>query len=145
MAVSASNTAMSGYRGTVRIATFDDGIGAVDEVAEVKKWTFTAKCDLHAYASNFTGGWKERVAGTADGSGSLECVWNDPTVLAQLRPGTKIYLELWYDAVSVPQSRWQMIAFTENFKHEVNMDTGDIVGFSCDFQTHGIWVEPGAA
>lgn len=116
----------------------DVKIGAT-QVCEVCKWSFTPKANNPSYASNKTGGYKARVAGIKDGSGSIEGKY-DPAnpIMATLDVGTLVTLKLYLTATvfySVP-------SIIDSLKIDVDLDTGDFVSFTADFSTNGAWTNP---
>ncbi len=125
---------ISGKDGDVKIGS--------TQIAEITKWGFNPKANVPKYASNKTGGYKAAVAGIKDGSGSLEGKW-DPAIPATtvIAPGTSVTLKLYINATQF----WSVPSIIEGFKHDVDLDTGEIVSWSADFQTNGAWTDPVAA
>lgn len=116
----------------------DVKIGAT-QVCEVCKWGFTPKANNPSYASNKTAGYKARVAGIKDGSGSIEGKY-DPAnpIMSTLDVGTLVTLKLYLTATvfySVP-------SIIDSLKIDVDLDTGDFVSFTADFSTNGAWTNP---
>jgi len=122
---------ISGKDGDVKIAS--------TQIAEITKWSWNPKANVPKYASNKTAGYKAAVAGVKDGSGSMEGKW-DPAIpaTAVIAPGTSVTLKLYINATQF----WSVPSITEGFKHDVDLDTGEIVGWSCDFQSNGAWTDP---
>jgi predicted secreted protein len=123
--------AISGSGGDVKIAG--------TQIAEIKKFSLTLKAELHAYASNKTAGWKERVGGTKDWSVSLEGVW-DPAdkAIAVLLPGTEVDLSMLTDA----NDTFLGPAIVENWKIEVDIDGGGLVTWTAEAQGNGELIVP---
>lgn len=122
---------VSGQFGDVKIGS--------TQVAETCKWNFSPKSNNPAYASNKTGGYKARVAGIKDGSGSIDGKY-DPAepIMAVLDVGTEVTLKLYLTATvfySVP-------SIIDTLKINVDIDTGDIVSWTADFSTNGAWTNP---
>jgi hypothetical protein len=122
---------ISGKDGSVLVAS--------TPVAEITKWTFNAKSNNPAWASSDSAGYKKRVAGVKDGSGSIEMKY-DPSnsFLAQADVGTSATLKLYINATkffSVP-------AIFDSYDFEVDLDDGDVVGVSADFSANGAWTNP---
>jgi hypothetical protein len=119
----------------------DVKIGAT-QIAEITKWSFNPKANIPKYASNKTGGYKKAVVGVRDGAGSIEGKW-DPAIPATsvVAPGTLVTLKLYINATQF----WSVPSAIEGFKHDVDLDTGEVVGWSADFQTDGAWTDPVAA
>jgi hypothetical protein len=117
------------------------GTGTPVQVAELTKWGFNPKCATSAWASNRSGGYKRRVAGNKDGSGSIEGKW-DPAVpiTDMLEEGTEVTLNL----VITGTQKYLVPAIIEGIKLDVDLDSGDVVGWSADFSTNGSWTKPTA-
>jgi hypothetical protein len=99
--------------------------------ANVTSWSFNPTSNNPAFATESTGGYKDRVAGIQDGSGSIEGKWDgsaDFTVGAEvtmtLSDGTNSY--------SVP-------AIIDSYSVEVNATDGEPVSWSADFSINGAW------
>lgn len=127
------------------------GIGAVSgggvkvgatTIAEVKNWSFNPKSNNPAYSSNKTGGYKERVAGVKDGSGSLEGVWDPADMfIAVIDVGTEVTLDLFITATQ----KFVVPAIIDDYDFTVDMDEGEIVGWTANFSTNGAWTNPVSA
>lgn len=122
---------VSGAYGDVKIAT--------TQVSEIKKWTFNPKANVAKYASNKTAGYKKSVAGVKEGSGSLECVW-DPAIPPNtvINVGTSVTLKLYTTATQF----YQVPAVIADFSIVVDLDTGDPVGYTANFEADGQWTDP---
>lgn len=109
------------------------------QVTELTKWGFNPKCGTSAWASNRSGGYKKRVAGNKDGSGSMEGKW-DPTapITDMLEEGTEVTLNL----VITGAQKYIVPAIIEGIKLDVDLDSGDVVGWSADWSTTGPWTKP---
>lgn len=108
-------------------------------ICEIMKWSFNPKCNVPAYASNKTSGYKRRVAGVKDGSGSMEGAWDPATpAITVIDPGTGATLRLYINATQY----YDVPAVIESFKLDVDVDTGEIVKWSADFGTNGAWTNP---
>ena len=126
-------SAISGKNGDV----VKDGVS----ICETTKWDFTAKANNGSgYASNCSNGAKRRKGGTTDASASLEGKW-DPgspvygTGAGQLKEGTEVVLYLYLDD-------YQYIEFpavVDDFKWTVDMDSGDIIGWTCALSEMDAW------
>jgi hypothetical protein len=122
---------VSGQYGDVKIGS--------TQISEVSKWSYNPKVTIHAYSSNKTGGYKKKVAGIKDGTGSIEGIY-DPAnpIMATIDIGTAVTLKLYLTATvfySVP-------AIISSLKLDVDIDTGDFVKYSSDFEATGAWTNP---
>lgn len=127
-------SAISGKGGDIRLGTTSPV-----QFCEVTKWSFNPKSNNNSYASNCSGGFKRRVAGTKEGSGTVDGKW-DPTAppTDALDVGDSITLNLHYNATQ----KWIVPAVVDSMRIDVDMDSGDIVGWSIDFSSDGAWTKP---
>lgn len=111
------------------------------QVSELTKWTFNPKTNCPAWASNKSGGFKKRVAGIRDASGSLEGKW-DPTnpITSGLQDGAMVTLNL----ITMAGSQFTVPAIIEGLKVDVDIDSGQPVAWSADFSITGPWTAPTA-
>jgi len=106
-------------------------------VAEVTRWRFQKDAATRRYASNATGGSKRSLPGVQSGGGTIEFKFDlsAPSPVAQ---GTAVTLLLYLDAThfySVP-------AVVKTVKLLVDIDTGEAIGGTTEFETDGPWTEP---
>jgi hypothetical protein len=108
-------------------------------VAEIMKWNFNPKSNNPAYASNKTGGYKQRVPGIKDGSGSLDFKL-DPvnTIWATMDVGQEMTLNL----LIVGTQKYVVPSIVDDLKLSVEIDTGEVVGGTIGFSTNGAWTNP---
>ena len=105
--------------------------GSVGSYAEITDWSLSLSSNNSSYASSDTAGWKKRVAGTKDVSGSMSGKWNGT---AQVAAGDEISgLVLNLDATQ----SYTMDACIDTFNIEVDIDDGEIIGWSADFSIRG--------
>ena len=123
--------AFSGKDGKVRIGASD--------LAEITGWTFNPTSNNPSWASSSTGGYKTRVAGVKDGSGSIEGKYDktDP-IDDSIKEGDCVTLELFQDATR----KFIVPAIIEGMTFEQDMDDGEVVSWSADFATTGAWTYP---
>lgn len=124
---------ISGMNGDVKIGS--------TSIFEICKWGFNPKANVAKYASNKTLGYKKAVPGVKDGSGNCEGKWvpaNPAYTTGILVEGTLLTLNLYINATQF----WQVPSCVESFKIDVDLDTGDVIGWTCDFQTDGAWIAP---
>lgn len=124
----------SGKDGKVRIGSA--------EVAEITRWTFRTAAANASYASSATGGFRRRVGGVREGSGTIAFKLDpaDP-ITDHLNEGQSVTLLLHLDAAryySVP-------AVIDALELEVDIDRGEIVGGRAEFSTDGAWTPPAYA
>lgn len=128
------------------MATFSGKDGKISDgsgdLADITRWTFTRTSNNHAYGSSSSSGFKRRVAGVKDGSGSivgLIQVGAAPPVAE----GDEVTLQLFEDKNAAgSQPYWSVPAVIEQVRIEVDIDDGTPVGFTADFTTNGAWTEP---
>jgi hypothetical protein len=109
---------------------------------ELKKWSASFKSANQAYGSNATAGYKKRVAGIKDCSGSCDGVWDPGNpiygtggVAGQVREGMAPQVYLYIDAAQY----WNVPCMVDDFKIDVDLDNGDIVGWAFNFSGNGQW------
>ncbi len=113
-------------------------IGAA-ALAEITDWTFHTTSVNHAYASSSTGGFRRRVAGVKDGSGSIGFKL-DPAapITDDFDEGSAVTLLLYLDAThfySVP-------AMIDSIQLAVDISSGDVLGGTAQFSATGAWTKP---
>ncbi len=123
-----------GREGTVKIATA--------EMPEITKFMFKPSVSTQSYASNKTDGFKRKVCGSREASGSLEGKWDrlDP-IINHFTEGDFTTLLLHWDEtrlVSVP-------SLITGMNFEVDMDEDTIDGWTADFEADGEWTYTFAA
>jgi len=132
----------SGKGGKVKV----DGTQA----AEVTKWSFKPTSNNPAWASSTDPGYKKRVAGVKDGSGSIEAkVDRTSLFLADLDVGMEIELELYvethFDTSTPPveDSKFYTVpAIVDSYDINVDIDGGEAVSVTIEFSTNGEWTNP---
>jgi len=116
----------------------DIKIGAT-AISEIKAWTFNPKSTNPRYASGATGGYKRTVAGVKEGSGTMTGVYSNASPhIAVIDVGTSVTLKLYLDTThffSVP-------SVIDDYKMNVDIDSGEIVGWEGAFSTDGAWTNP---
>ncbi len=122
---------ISGKNGKVQVAGTD--------IAEVTKWSFNPTSNNSSWASSSTAGYKDRVGGSKDGSGTIEGKLDvtDP-IYNQLEEGDE-FTGLFY----IDDTRfYEVPAIVDSMDLEVDIDDGEVVGWSIDFSTRGQWTKP---
>lgn len=105
-------------------------------IKEVKKWSLNTMIVIHAYSSNKTGGFKRKVTGIKDGKGSIEGVW-DPA--APLPSQMEVGQTLAAAALTKAGQQYTYNALFADNKVSVDIDTGDIIGWTSDYEVDGAW------
>jgi hypothetical protein len=110
-------------------------IGAT-ELPEITMWSFNPTITTQSYASNKTNGFKRKVCGSKDATGSLEGKWDrtDP-ITDHFTEGSTVTLLLHLDTtrkITVP-------ALITGMTIEVNIDDNEIEGWTADFEADGEW------
>jgi len=121
----------SGKYGKVMIAS--------DTLAEVMNWSFDRSVSDNPHGTSSTGGFKDRTAGTRDGTGSMSGLqdFTDP-IEGHFNEGDSVTLLLYVSATlfySVP-------ALISKLTTSVDVDDGAPVPWSADFGIKGAWTEP---
>lgn len=113
--------------------------GSVDsgsELAEITTWTFTTTSNNSAWASSTNPGYKKRVGGVRDCSGTVNGKFNgDLTDYDDLEAGASVTLTLKINATHY----YTVPALVDEFNLEVDMDNGEVVGWSLNFSGNGAW------
>jgi hypothetical protein len=108
-------------------------------ICEIKGWSFNPKATNPRYASNKTAGYKRTVAGVKEGSGTMSGVYDLTTPHhGVIDIGTDVTLKLYLNAAyfySVP-------AVIDDYKINVDLDTGEFVSWEATFSTNGAWTNP---
>lgn len=111
-------------------------------VAEIRTWSFNPKSNNPSYASHATGGYKRRVAGVKDGSGSTSgAIAAASLPFSDLNVGSDATLVLYLNATlnfSVP-------SVVDDLRVNVDIDNGEIVSWDMNFSTNGGWTNPGGS
>lgn len=108
-------------------------------LADITRWSLRTSAQNSAYASSSTGGYKKRVPGVKDASGSIAFKLNtaDP-ITGDFDEGSAVTLLLYLDGTrfySVP-------AVIDALKLEVDIDSGQVVGGVAEFSANGAWTKP---
>lgn len=124
-------TTVSGQYGKIVIGS--------SNATECSYWSFDRTAAEHAYASCATGGYKKRVAGTKDGSGSLRG-FQDPTnpIESFFVEGSSVTLKLYYTAAKF----YSVPAMITRLHTECDIDDGAVVPWEADFGADGAWTLP---
>lgn len=110
-------------------------IGA-SAISELRNWKHNRKANNHAYASNATGGYKKRVAGVFDSSGSFEMLDDPANNSPALEVGDTATLILKTTAAITQKT---VPAIIDSIDANVDLDEGAIVGYTIGFSGNGAW------
>lgn len=124
-------TAVSGQYGKITIGS--------SNLTECMGWSFDRSVADHPYASCATNGYKKRVAGTKDGTGSLNGM-QDPAdpIENYFVEGSQVTLRLYYTAAKF----YSVPAQINRLGIEVDIDDGAPVPWTADFGANGAWTLP---
>ena len=111
-----------------------------DQLQEVRKWSFKPTQNNPSYGSNRTGGYKKRVPGIKDATGSIGIAYipGNPVYgvsAGQIREGSQPELALYiddYHYIDAP-------AIIDSMSFEVDLDEGSIVTCDAEFSANGLW------
>lgn len=108
-------------------------------LTECMFWSFDRTAAEHAYASCSTSGYKTRVSGSKDGSGSLKGM-QDPSdpIEGYIIEGAQVTLKLYYTATKF----YSVPAQITKLHIENDVDDGAPVPWEADFGTRGAWSLP---
>lgn len=119
---------ISGKNGTVSTGS---------AVTDVLNWRLNRSSNNSAFATSNTAGYKNRVAGTADWSGSISVVRNTNAVI-QFVVGSTYNLVLTEDGTK----NWNGAMIVDSLEEMVNIDTGDYIGVTVNFSGNGALTPP---
>ena len=124
---------LSGKDGTLYIGE--------SEVTPVSNWRFSITSDNPSYAANDTAGWKKRVAGVRDCSGSFE-VKVDGSGNCPVLEGDAVTLKLHVDNSS--SNYYEVPAIIDRIDVDVDINAGTIIAHAIDFSGNGAVTPNGA-
>jgi hypothetical protein len=101
-------------------------------------WTFSGKTSVHKRGHNLSGGFKEGVRGTRDGSGTMKGPVG-PSGHAPFADGDVIESMMFYTTATAGKSI--PIAIVSEVKEELDLDNGDIVGWDANFEVSGSYAD----
>lgn len=101
---------------------------------ECTEWTLTKEHADHAYASCETSGWRNRVAGTKDSSGTCGGIFdpNDP-IHDYIVIGDSVTLELYYSSLQY----YEVPALIRQIDTDCNIEDGDIIRWTMNWGGNG--------
>jgi len=122
----------SGHDGTVKIAAGDST--PTSELIEVKKWTFEPKSANPAVCTNQTDGFKSRVHGVRDGTGTIDVIAPEATI-PPFVDGDHVTLDL----IDGHGAHFIIPAIIESMPYQCDIDGGEFVGYAYNFAITGAW------
>ena len=100
----------------------------------VRSWSLSVVADNPEFGSSSTAGWKGRVVGMRDASGSIECYGDDTErINAILKPQDTGTIELYENATL----KWSIPAIIDSVDVEGNPESGDPVSVTINFSATG--------
>lgn len=125
---------MANYSGTTGSVLI-----SASNVHDVTKWTFNTTAETSPFGSNMSGGFKKRLPGTKDGTGTIEGKYNSASPIEDsLREGTSVTLTL----QRMSGKTYSVPAVIESLELEVDIDTGAPQSWVANFGSNGAWTEP---
>lgn len=121
---------------------FSGKSGGVTGIAEVTKWSATHEANVWTGGTSSSGGWQRAVAGVEKFSGSIEAKFQDAGD-ATLDVGQIVELTLVTDDGGTPIGSLSGDALITSIDYEVDIETGDPVGFTANFESDGEWDKTG--
>jgi predicted secreted protein len=121
---------VSGQYGQIQIGSSD--------ITECMFWSFTRTVADHAYASCSTGGYKKRIAGTKDGTGTMRGLQSDAAsddIETDFEEGDSVTLVLFWTATK----KYTVPAIITRLHTECDIDDGAPVPWEADFGANGAW------
>ena len=105
--------------------------GTVSLAGDATAWSISLTSNNPSWASPATSGYKKRVAGVLDTSGSYSAKYNGsvPTVGA-ITTSAAFTLD--------GSTTWTLNIIVDSVNIEVDMDDGDVVGYSVDWSGTGV-------
>lgn len=114
-------------------------IGA-STLVECTGWTYTRSAILHAYASCNTSGYKKRVKGTMDSSGTLKGMFDESNFIEDyFGVGDAVTLLLYINGTDY----WSQPAMIETLEIETDVDEGALIPWSSSWSGNGAWSSSG--
>lgn len=113
---------ISGKNGTVN---------AGGAISDATSWSLSMTSNNPSWASSNTSGYKKRVAGIMDTSGSYSAKWSASIPVAGSLVSSAAFT---IDGTNT----WTLDIIIDSVNLEVDMDDGDVVGYSVDFSGNGV-------
>jgi hypothetical protein len=117
---------LSGKNGTLFLGS--------TEITPVVNWKLVTSSNNPDYAANDTGGWKKRVAGVRDASGSLEIKASDDRN-CPVEEGDTPTLALHLDDSG--DNYYEVPSIVDKISVDVDINRGEIVAYVVEFSGNG--------
>ena len=123
------------------VPTFLNALGGPSKLNEVTKWNWSAKVNVHEYASNYTAGIRRKLRGTKTATGAIHGVY-DPIVPIhhQVNEDTDTILRFFFTTAHYIQCP----VIIDKLDFDEDIDNGNITGWTLDWGANGIWTYPAA-
>jgi hypothetical protein len=123
------------------MATPESGVGGSvvigsTTIGEVLKWSLTKTAHTTRFGSSSSGGYKKTIAGTKQASGSIEMKL-DTAAASPVLEGSSVTLLLKCDGTV----KYTMPAVINSFAVSVDIDNGEVISQSVNFESNGAWTE----
>ena len=130
------NTARSGYDGK---AMKGNAL-----IARVTQWQIEETVNESAWGDSSTEGYTARLGGRLDLTGTIEGKYDSVSKIYPVcRPRDCMNLALW--VTSSAGDYWYIPAMIRTFSFLVNIDTGEVIGWTVTFGANGKYYYPGEA
>lgn len=107
-------------------------------VVDVTSWKLDLKNNVSKWGGSATGGYKKGVGGTNDGSGSIEGkIDTADEIYDRIAPGDSVTLKLYENATI----NWSVPAIIGGLSIDVDIDDGEALTWTADFETDGAWTK----
>lgn len=116
---------LSGKSGTVNVKG--------SAVSDATGWSINTTSNNPSYGSSDTSGWKSRVAGVKDATGSYSAKYNGAVAVAAGDTGSGVFTLDGSATYTIP-------IVVDGITLEVDMDDGDVIGYSVDWGCTGALV-----
>ena len=109
------------------------------------KWSLTAEVDESVWADSDSAGYANALGGRRRATGSIEGKFeSDREQYDIMREGDEVKLVLWQSTTA--GDYWQFpTVLIKNFEIELDQDTQEVVGWSAEWGSSGIFYAPGQA
>jgi len=108
-------------------------------ISEILRWEFTPTCNNPSWASSSTAGFKDRLAGVKDGSGTFDAKLDtDSEIYDSIVEGDEVELKLYLNATlyfTVP-------AIIDSIRYSADVNDGEVIEYTASFSTRGEWTKP---
>ena len=96
---------------------------------QITSWSLSITSNNSSWGSTSTNGYKDRVVGVKEGSGSIEGKWNGSAPFT-VGESTTLTLGTGSGTFGVP-------CLIDGLSLDVNIDDGEVVGWSAEFSSNG--------